>query len=256
MKQLELRYYTRQEIAEVLSVNLQDSSHFKRNVETTLSKWGYSYQYSTLGVTITRIPESAEERLKEILIRVLKLDVQIDPYDYSCFLTAFSDIDGFTNMPWDKRAEVLENVYNVKVCSRTLRNWCAILIHLNLIQKNGEKVFWKTEYCNGMKQQTIVTDSEQTQMRDYFRQMSDLVTEEYQNALNYGLSPKEAKQEAWKRTYRQLWHEFNCCYYSCKGFHFNALSDLDRKTMLDIFELTRELVGIDPKSTEKEKLYE
>ena len=115
MEQLELRFYTRQQIAEILSVNLQDSNHFKRNVESTLSKWGYAYQYSTPGVTIKSKPETAEERLKEILIRVLKLDVQINPYDFACFLTAFSDIDGFANMPWDKRAEILENVYNVKV---------------------------------------------------------------------------------------------------------------------------------------------
>lgn len=237
-------------------MNPQDSSHFKRNVESTLSKWGYGYQYSTSGVIITHIPESSEELLHEILIRVLKLDIQVNPYDFSCFLTAFSDIDDFANMPWEKRAKTLTEVYDVNVSSRTLRNWCAKLIHLNLIQKNGEKVFWKTEYSNGVKQQTIVQENEQEQMRDYFRRRSELINKEYQSALNDRLSPKEAKQEAWKRAYRQLWCEFNCCYYSCREFQFNAFSNLDKKTMLDILELTRELAGIDPKSAQKEELFE
>ena len=71
---------------------------------------------------ITSRPESAEARLKEILIRFLKLDVQISAYDFSCFLTAFSDIKGFDSMPWEKREEALANEYGVKVCAKTLRN--------------------------------------------------------------------------------------------------------------------------------------
>ena len=159
-------------------------------------------------------------------------------------------------MPWDKRAEVLENEYGVKVSPRTLRSWCAKLIHLNLIHKNGEKAYWKTESYNGIKQQTIVTEDEQEEMRAYFSRRSELVTQEYTNTLKEHLSPKEAKQKAWERAYERLWPEFHCCYYSCKGFQFNAFSDLERETMLDIFELTRELAGIDPISSGKEDQFE
>lgn len=73
MKQLELKKYTRQEIADALNLN-KSSSNFKRDVENKLSKWGYDYIYTRAAVTITKRPESADERLKELLIRELHLD--------------------------------------------------------------------------------------------------------------------------------------------------------------------------------------
>lgn len=81
MQQLECRFYPRQEIAEGLSVNPKGSKHFAEKVKTTLDKWGYEYEYSRSGVEITGKPETAEERLREILIRKLNLDVQVDAYE-------------------------------------------------------------------------------------------------------------------------------------------------------------------------------
>ncbi len=63
MQQLEKRFYSRQEIADTLGVNIKDSGHFKRNVESKLQKWGYSYNYTSTGITITRQPETPQERL-------------------------------------------------------------------------------------------------------------------------------------------------------------------------------------------------
>ena len=123
------------------------------------------------------------------------------------------------------------------------------------MHKNGDRVFWKTEYCNDIKLQTIVTEDEQEEMRTYFNRRRELVSKEYRSLLSEHLSIKEAKHEAWKRAYLILWPEFHCCYYSCTGFQFNAFSDLERKTMLDIFELTRELAGIDPMSARKDELF-
>lgn len=44
-------------------------------------------------------PATAEARLTEIRIRQYDLDVQINSYAFSCFITAFSDIEGFVSMP-------------------------------------------------------------------------------------------------------------------------------------------------------------
>ena len=86
MEQLELRFYTRQEIADALSVNIKDSNHFKRNVEAKLRHWGYGYEYSRSGVQITRRPETAEERLAEILYRHYEINVQTNPTAFACFM--------------------------------------------------------------------------------------------------------------------------------------------------------------------------
>ena len=69
MTQLEARFYPRSEIAEITGRDPADSKHFKRNIENTLSKWGYGFDYMREGVTITHIPSTPEERLKEILVR-------------------------------------------------------------------------------------------------------------------------------------------------------------------------------------------
>ena len=118
MQQLECRFYPRQEIAEALSVNPKDSKHFAERVKTTLDKWGYEYEYSRSGVEITGKPETAEERLREILIRKLNLDVQIDAYAFACFICAFTDIGSFDSMPWEERAELIRRnpSYGTIIC--------------------------------------------------------------------------------------------------------------------------------------------
>jgi hypothetical protein len=40
-----------------------------------LNKWGYSYNYSRKGWEITQVPQTAKERLTEILLREYGLDV-------------------------------------------------------------------------------------------------------------------------------------------------------------------------------------
>ena len=123
MKQLECRFYSRSEIAEIVKRDPK-SSHFARDVQTTLNKWGYAYQYQRTGVEVTKQPETPEERLAEILIRKLNIDIQIDPKAFALFLFAFQDIEQFDSMPWNERADVLYFEYDVKVDERSLRNWC------------------------------------------------------------------------------------------------------------------------------------
>ena len=52
--------------------------------------------------------------------------------------------------------------------------------------------------------------------------------------------PEELKTEAWKLTYKILWAEYHCCYYSCKRMVFTAFND-DSDTLYEIYELVNEL---------------
>ena len=56
MKQLELRTYTRKEIAKIPGYEITNSN-FSRNVKGTLMKWGYTFQWKHGGdVTIKEMP--------------------------------------------------------------------------------------------------------------------------------------------------------------------------------------------------------
>ena len=172
MQQLECRFYPRQEIAEALSVNPKDSKHFAERVKATLEKWGYEYDYSRNGVAITEKPELPEEKLKEILIRKLNLDVQIDPYAFACFLCAFTDIGSFDSMPWEERAIQMQLKYGVDVTDRTLRSWCKRLIGNDIIQKCGRETFWKTQRFGNEKYRTKVSADDE-EMAQYFQKKSE-----------------------------------------------------------------------------------
>ena len=210
MQQLECRFYPRQEIAEALSVNPKDSKHFAERVKTTLDKWGYEYEYSRSGVEITGKPETAEERLREILIRKLNLDVQVDAYAFACFTCAFTDIGSFDSMPWEERAELMKYKYGVDVSDRTLRNWCRKLISSNIIQKCGKQTYWKTEIYEKEKYRSKV-DPDDEDMARYFQMKSKYLEETRKSAENLELRQSEAA--AWSATYKKLWREFQCCYY-------------------------------------------
>lgn len=158
---LEKRVYSRQEMAELFDLNLADNRHFKRNLERKLQNLGYGYEYSTSSVEITHIPTTDVERLKMILIVVFGLDVQTDPYAFSCFLCAFDDIPGFESMPWEERADAFYQEYGLSVAARTLSNWCSKLFNESIAAKSEERTFWKTENANGvLVRSPIASDDE------------------------------------------------------------------------------------------------
>ena len=241
MQQLEQRAYTRQEIADALSVNIKDSNHFKRNVENTLSKWGYGYEYSRAAVTITQVPSTPEERLKEILIRKLDMSSQINPYAFACFLTAFNDVQLFESMPWSERMDILSGYYGVDVSERTLQNWYDKLLQLKIAHKSDERVFWRTYYCYEVKCRSIVTEDSWDDMLKYFSRKTELLQEERNRLLANGETAQTATKKAWNYAYNQLWTEFGCCYYSCKVIELGAFGELEQDILQEIYELTREL---------------
>ena len=239
MQQLEQRFYSRSEIAEVLGVNIKDSKHFKRNVENKLNKWGYGYHYETKGVTILKCPTTAEERLAEILIRQYNIDVQINPYAFACFITAFSDIERFASMPWGERATAFYDYSGVSMDERTLRNWCSKLMSQNIVVKCRDGTYWKTDIIGDKRKLRTQVSAEEA--RPYFARRAALVEAGTEKNLHNGLSFKEARGTAWKEAYETLWTEYKCCYYICKTFSFSAFTENEREILLEVYELVREI---------------
>lgn len=237
MLQLEQRFYSRKEIAEVLGVNINDSNHFARNVKDKLTKWGYGFvPLPREGITITSIPTTPEERLKEIALRQFSIDVQTDAYAFACFLAAINDLEGFDSMPWEARAVVLQSEYDVQVSDRTLRSWCSKLMKKNAVAKEGGSSYWKTFYRDGIKIQTVVSKAESDR---YYARRSELVAELFKENIESGMKQEPALKAAWKSAYELLWGEFHCCYYCCKGFLVPAFSD--DEIMREIVELTQNI---------------
>lgn len=250
MQQLEIKFYSREEIAQKLSVSLQDTHHFKRNVENRLRKWGYGYIYSTKGVWITRAPETPEERLSEILIRVFSLDVQVNVRAFAQFLDAFISIDGFSSMPWGKREEVLRQIYGTSPCEKTLRNWCSKLIAMGCIHRSEHRTYWKTSICEGHKERIAVAEDDPERM-EYFADRRRILQEETEKALSYGLPQKEVANRAWKNTIEILWVKYGCCFYSCKFFDLNACELTEGGYLYEVFELTEEILRQQQEPTDK-----
>lgn len=134
----------------MLGVNAADSSHFKRNVENKLKTWGYGFAYERAGVTILRRPALPEERLRELLIRKLDLDVQNNAIAFARFVDSFRD-DLFASMPWQERAVYMRKNYGIEVSERTLRRWFSKLIKNEIAVKGEERTYWCTEKPNWLE---------------------------------------------------------------------------------------------------------
>ena len=247
MQQLELRFYTREEIAELTGARLEDTKHFKRNAENVLMKWGYGYDWTKGGASITHIPTTPEERLQEILIRQFQVDIQVEMYAFACFITAFTDIPGFDAMPWAVRQDAFQKYSGKYVSSRTLSSWSRKLIEKEIMARDCIGTYWKTEINGFQKVRMIVSEEE---AKDYFKRRSELLCNnlpDYMEMLKKaGYDEQEARAGAWKAVYSDLWAEFNCCYYFCKAFTFAAWNE--RGLLFEVYELTREISG-------KESLY-
>lgn len=245
MEQLELRSYPRAEIAKVLSVNIRDSRHFKRNIENTLSKWGYGFRYETAAVEILSKPETPTERLSEILCRGYGIDIQVFPEQFAFFIAAFTEIDGFESMPWAERAAAYYDFYGVFVSDKTLRNWCSQLIDRGVIAKMGGATKWRTYFEGNRKIREPIQEIDEVEMESYFERRSELFKGNYITELERGLPPGAARKAAWKETYADLWAEFNCCFYYCKYFTLTAFSynDVDVR---EIYELVTEIAAAAP----------
>lgn len=240
MKQLEMRFYGRAEIAEITNISIA-AHNFSRDVKDTLAKWGYGYDWiNRRGVTITYVPTTPEERLQEILVRQFHVDIQVDMFSFSCFVTAFSDVEGFDNMPWGVRKGILYELTGKQYDERTLSNWARKLLEQEIMIKGTAGSYWKTEIKNNRKIRSSVSKQE---VDSYYIRRAELLNEletDYKR-IKPKASDREARKAAWEAVYFHLWDEFNCCYYSCKTFHFTAWNK--QGDLAEVYELTREISG-------------
>lgn len=246
MKQLEKRFYAREEISEITCVDMKNKN-FARDVKNTLANWGYSFEYSRKGVNITRQPETAEERLSEIIIRNYDIDIQVDVLHFASFITAFFEVEGFESMPWGERENILRDVYGVSADEKTLRNWCNKLMLTNTIVKSDEKTHWETFTIDGVKYRELVSGNphEEERMWKYYERRRQLIQNYISNELASGRKDYKAiNSEAWKEANATLWCEYGCCFYSCKSFHLNAFDDaVALETLKEIYELVKEVAA-------------
>lgn len=249
MEQLELRFYTRPEIAEALSVNIKDTRHFAERVKDRLQKWGYDFHYiNRKGVEILSKPETPAERLAEILYRGFGIDIQINAEQFACFIAAFTDIEGFESMPWEKREDAYYDYYDFSVSGKTLRNWCKQLIERGVIARVDGFTIWRTTIEDGIKHRKMIEESDEENMekkREYFKRRAILFKDYYESLVAEGTTKREAKKEAWDQTYKALWAEYDCCYYYCKRFMLSAFSN-NGVDVFEIYELSQEIAAAAP----------
>ena len=244
MNQLTQKFYSCSELAELTGVSEADKKHFKRNVETALTKWGYGFDWiHGKGATITHVPESAEERLQEVLVRQFHVDIQVDMYYFACYVAAFVGLDGlegFNSMPWGVREDKFDKFFGKHYTSRTLSSWCKQLIKNEIMDKSEDGTFWKTIITESYEK--IRKPAEPAEAQEYFKRRSVLLDELTLETVqkNKKLSYEAARKEAWKDVYPILWNEFNCCYYFCKKFRFFAFNE--NGSLFELFELIQDIL--------------
>ena len=224
MDQLELRVYPRNEIAEILSVNIHDSNNFARNVRDKLKKWGYGFDYTRSAVTILPKPETPAERLKEVLYRGLEINIQIDAVQFACFVAAFSDIEGFNTMPWPEKANQYNAYYGFCVCDKTLQNWYNHLKDLGISTVLKGSVAWRTWKVKGINHRAPVSKEEKETMDQFIQRRRELLAKYRKECVEAGMLPKDVNNRAGEKAYVDLWEEFGCCYYWCKNLTLSAFS--------------------------------
>lgn len=220
MEQLEVHAYERQEIAEIMG--LKTSSHnFLRDVKSRLDAWGYDYETPWGGaVIISRKPETAKERLAEIMIRLFNLDIQIDTLDFACYLDFMLNEPDAKNMPWTLRHEKIMGNYGMDISEITLRRWTNRLIECGVMFKSPfaqDAEWWMTTITLGEKDQDPVPDDMRHLIPEYFQRRHEL----YKETLKVKGGDKQA---AWKETFQQLWQEYGCCFYRCNCLEINGIS--------------------------------
>lgn len=128
MRELEMRFYSRDEIGAELGISPK-KDQFARDVKKRLANSGYTFEWlDRKGVIIIGQTLTPEMRLKKLLVDRIGLDTQVDAVDYAKFLTAFSVIDGFASMPQESRLAILCEYCGKDISESTLRRWISKLV--------------------------------------------------------------------------------------------------------------------------------
>lgn len=215
MAMLEKRFYPRQEIAEIVGIADLKDKHFAEKVKRYLDYRKYGYDYTRKGVSITAIPQTAEEQLAFLLRDALNLDVQINAYDFACFIDAFSTIDNFDSMPWISRTGLFNLHYHNNISTPTLQRWYHCLVESGNMGKSSKGSLWRTfkDDDGYIVQQKADPDGQEYQ--EYCEKRKALL-DGYENA------DKETRQRIWTNMIYALQPEYGTYYY-CPSSVLNAL---------------------------------
>ena len=216
MLRLDERFYSLDELAE--AIGRTRDSHFAERAKSDLTKWGYEYIWlNRRGVTITKKPSTARARLIELMNRLFGLDKQIDVYAFACFLFLMLTDGDFASMPWAERAHALWEQFDLDISDKTLRNWASTLLENDQLHKETtERQYWRTSKCDGytFREPISLDDPDYIHYKSRQKELID----EY---MGLGLT----KSKSWSEAFKQLWREFECCYYACPRFTFNVIAD-------------------------------
>ena len=237
MKHLEVRAYERQEIAEIMGLKVS-SHNFIRDVRDRLEKWGYTCEAPRGGaVIITSKPETAQARLAEIMIRLFRLDIQIEVYDFACYLHFMLNEPAAQAMPWVERHTLIQEMYGLDISEITLRRWTKHLLDGDIMHKSEgrqDSEWWMT-YTDSMgKHQEPVEEDALPQMHQYWKRHTELLNE-------WRIKCKGNESAAWSATRKQMWQEYQCCYYRCKCLTINGIGNEEINTILDLVDEILEL---------------
>ena len=243
MKQLEIRAYERQEIAEITGIPMfyqsgNPNHDFIGRVKDRLQKWGYTCKTPRGGaVIITGKPETAEERLAEIMIRLFGLDIQIEVYPFACYLHFMLNEPAAQTMPWIERHAMIQEMYGLDISEITLRRWTKHLLDADIMSKSEfrqDSEWWMTYNDGGEKHQVPLEEEDLPQLRQYWQRHTELL-EQWRVQCNGNMSA------AWEATKKQMWQEFHCCYYRCKCLTINGIGNEEIDTILDLVDEILEL---------------
>ena len=220
-ERLELRFYSNKEIAAIAGLDAHDHN-FAETMRTCLTRWCYTFEHKRRrGFVITKVPETPEEQLIEILRRELHVDTkQCNALHFASFMSAFVLIPNFFSMPWPNREKLMKEYYDVTVTDRTMMNWRDKLIargYINLVSSNRN--LWHTFLQDGRKVREIV-DPESPEYKQYCALRSGILAE-------YAKMGMPARS-VWGDMVHQLYKEYGVYYY-CKSIEFNGfkLKELD-----------------------------
>ena len=241
----ETKEYPKSEIAEILKVSPKNHN-FRRDIMNKLDKWGYEYEYPKYSktITITKAPQTDEDRLKELLLRKLHLDIQTDLKGFALVFYLLATDFEFTTSPWLTKESIVFKEYGLHIAESTQRHWASKLIRANIIAKDiSAPEPWRTVIVNGSKKQERLDMSDEKTVKEkeeYYKLRSEYLREadmEYQRATQ----TEEKNPNRWKIAIKRLWKEKHCCYYTVKPFVYNAFFDDDEYR--EIFDLIQ-LIGL------------
>ncbi len=212
MEQLEKRFYAREELAQIAGLDIHDHN-FSGKMKRCLNVWGYEYQFiPRKGFEITRVPETPEEKLVELLRREIHIDTQIDPYPFACFIFALSNIEEFSAMPWETRERIFYENFKLPISQRTMMNWRNYLFKVGTAFPISKRTLWHSYYKNGRKIQEIA-DRESPLYKEYCVERSKLLDELPGDFVK--------RKEKWGTMVKTLFTQYGVYYY-CFQIAFSA----------------------------------